>query len=1009
MSVGQRGHILPAMPIIHKKTNLSQILNPTGTQSLNPTGAFTDYQQQRHQQYRNFEYAHPGQLRWDPRPNNEESASTPYPASASRYATNEQWETGRAEISGQSPDHPTHDHSPHVPSDALLNQDHHQLSMLLSSDVSRSHLQYSERASTRIQARATIEPPSNYTGSYSEINEDYEQPQGESSRKRSAPVEPVGPPKRAKKLSPTPASTGSKRGFTKKKRNEAEALRAQNAVLVPGVRYANETATESSDNRMRMLQPEESVGFGAGKLTPDLQTARCMSAKYKTEGFPKCVSCIRRWAGDTCRFQGIRIFLKDARKNLVGMSFVNNQKEEKPTMDFPKEWNTRLEDKDLLRTMRITARQLLPTLHAERRHVNTQEIIYRPREYTCMTSLFCCSWMCRLCGRETCPECYEELVAITGDPNADLRNSQSRNSAEVQAQMASRIAAQKARKERQSHSNPSFLTCTKRQEHRASEFTPVSRFCLRELNEAIRDMEAVLEDDGTEGLDGEVSRPSSSTSNSTSVRTPADLSSSNTLNGRDKDLRFSDDLSQSHHTSTFYQQLQPHMAQPHAAHSEYPPRMSSGQQQAEIQCSQEDQSAPVPLLWDTTSYDSYSNLVSNASTQLRFTSHHVSPSNQAINTSTSQTPLYLPPSHRSDIPSHEIPRYAFDDLKPSTFPSIWKSGTPILVSDVARRFRIQWTPEYFIKTYGDQSCLIVECQTDNNKRVTVGEFFSEFGKYADRTASETASSAQATIDNNDSTDSRRIFNGPGEIWKLKDWPPSADFKTTFPELYEDFSNAVPIPNYVRRDGTLNIASHFPLNALAPDLGPKMYNAMASNQAPGSKGSTRLHMDMADALNVMTYAADCPDGSPGCAVWDLFRAEDSVKLRAYLKEKFPNTLPTDPIHGQQVYLDEDMRMELAEKWGVYSFRVYQRPGEAVFIPAGCAHQVCNLADCIKVAVDFVSPENVTRCEQLTREFREQNQSKVWKEDILQLRSMMWFAWLSSSQQWDRRKRHSSMQV
>jgi hypothetical protein len=58
-----------------------------------------------------------------------------------------------------------------------------------------------------------------------------------------------------------------------------------------------------------------------------------------------------------------------------------------------------------------------------------------------------------------------------------------------------------------------------------------------------------------------------------------------------------------------------------------------------------------------------------------------------------------------------------------------------------------------------------------------------------------------------------------QIAKLsKDWPPSTDFRTVFPELYEDFSNAVPIPNYVRRDGALNIASHFPSNAIAPDLG-----------------------------------------------------------------------------------------------------------------------------------------------------------------------------------------------
>ncbi|KAJ3776204.1 hypothetical protein FB446DRAFT_778258 [Lentinula raphanica] len=310
---------------------------------------------------------------------------------------------------------------------------------------------------------------------------------------------------------------------------------------------------------------------------------------------------------------------------------------------------------------------------------------------------------------------------------------------------------------------------------------------------------------------------------------------------------------------------------------------------------------------------------------------------------------------RTMIPLHQIPVYSFDALTSTVFQRIWKKSTPILVREVGQRFRIRWTPEYFIKEYGDQGCLIIECQKDTNRRVTVGGFFSQFGNISDK----------------------------GDIWKLKDWPSSADFKITFPELYEDFSQAVPIPDYVRRDGKLNIASHFPQNAVAPDLGPKMYNAMASYQDQGSKGTTRLHMDMADALNVMTYASDCPDGSPGCAAWDLFRPEDSAKLRVYLKKKLPaGSTPMDPIH---------------EELGVYSYRVYQRPGEAIFIPAGCAHQVCNLADYIKVAVDFVSPENVQRCEKLTQEFREQNQSKVWKEDVLQLKTMMWFAWLSCCQQ------------
>ena len=134
----------------------------------------------------------------------------------------------------------------------------------------------------------------------------------------------------------------------------------------------------------------------------------------------------------------------------------------------------------------------------------------------------------------------------------------------------------------------------------------------------------------------------------------------------------------------------------------------------------------------------------------------------------------------------------------------------------------------------------------------------------------------------------------------------------------------------------------------------MYNSLASSQEPGSKGSTRLHMDMADALNVMLYASKCEDGTEGYAVWDLFRAEDSDKLRGFLRSKFGQAknggqgmpamgggvvIAHDPIHRQQFYLDVELRQALFDECGVKSYRVYQRPGDGVFIPAGCAHQVC----------------------------------------------------------------------
>lgn len=57
------------------------------------------------------------------------------------------------------------------------------------------------------------------------------------------------------------------------------------------------------------------------------------------------------------------------------------------------------------------------------------------------------------------------------------------------------------------------------------------------------------------------------------------------------------------------------------------------------------------------------------------------------------------------------------------------------------------------------------------------------------------------------------------------------------------------------------------------------------------------------------------------------------------------------------------------------------------------KVVNYSDCIKVACDFVSPQNVNRCFLLTRQFREQNRMQTWKEDVLQVSAMLWFSWLN----------------
>ncbi|KNA17553.1 hypothetical protein SOVF_078840 [Spinacia oleracea] len=136
-----------------------------------------------------------------------------------------------------------------------------------------------------------------------------------------------------------------------------------------------------------------------------------------------------------------------------------------------------------------------------------------------------------------------------------------------------------------------------------------------------------------------------------------------------------------------------------------------------------------------------------------------------------------------------------------------------------------------------------------------------------------------------------------------------------------------------------------------------------------------------------------------AIWDIFRREDVPKLVEYLK-KHPqefyhiNNLPVKsvfhPIHDQTFYLTEIHKKQLKEEFDVEPWTFEQHLGEAVFIPAGCPHQVRNKLSCIKVALDFVSPENIQECIRLTEEFRLLPKNHRSKEDKLEVKKMALYA-------------------
>ncbi len=173
-------------------------------------------------------------------------------------------------------------------------------------------------------------------------------------------------------------------------------------------------------------------------------------------------------------------------------------------------------------------------------------------------------------------------------------------------------------------------------------------------------------------------------------------------------------------------------------------------------------------------------------------------------------------------------------------------------------------------------------------------------------------------------------------------------------------DAVPMPSYTRNDGYRNLAAHYPestekRSTFKPDLGtcihaqrlhrfthkqgPKMYIA---TKDPNERGSTPLHLDATSAVNILVHEEPASATSDnGGAYWEVYAREDTPKLRGYLRTSC-HTFSGDPIHSRSIYITKAMRDDL-KKIGVVPYEVHQRYGQAVFIPAGCAHQVSSYMD------------------------------------------------------------------
>ncbi|XP_054808574.1 lysine-specific demethylase JMJ26-like isoform X2 [Prosopis cineraria] len=364
----------------------------------------------------------------------------------------------------------------------------------------------------------------------------------------------------------------------------------------------------------------------------------------------------------------------------------------------------------------------------------------------------------------------------------------------------------------------------------------------------------------------------------------------------------------------------------------------------------------------------------------------------------------------------------------------WSKGEPVIVSNVLEcTSGLSWEPLVMWRAFRkitnakhDQhlEVKVLDCLDWCEGDINIHQFFTGY------------------------SEGRKDFAMGPQLLKLKDWPPSNLFEERLPRHCAEFISSLPYKEYTNpHKGVLNLASMLPEGYIKPDIGPKTYIAYGIPMELGRGDSvTKLHCDMSDAVNVLTHTFETPldadllatiedlkekhlkhdreelygdgqeveanvengkatdfenkligyDSVEGGALWDVFRRQDVPKLQEYLKKHFRefrhvNCIPLQQvvhsIHDQTFYLTMDHKRKLKEEYGIEPWTFVQKLGDAVFIPAGCPHQVRNLKSCIKVALDFVSPESIHECIRLTQEFRTLPINHKAIEDKLEVKKMI----------------------
>ncbi|KRX60220.1 Lysine-specific demethylase 3A, partial [Trichinella sp. T9] len=338
----------------------------------------------------------------------------------------------------------------------------------------------------------------------------------------------------------------------------------------------------------------------------------------------------------------------------------------------------------------------------------------------------------------------------------------------------------------------------------------------------------------------------------------------------------------------------------------------------------------------------------------------------------------------------------------------WRRALPIVVQNVKTTSQF-WRPSYLRRQQGNTTVIQYKITDCSSQEVLTGVSYSTFW--------DGFENRRKRIRNPDDCNTTRKL-------KLQNWPRKGRFAELLPSTHEDFYSATPMSNYVdHKNAPFNLVLALPDHLVKPDLdlrlciGYEMFPCM-------DIATTNLHSDINDSLNILTWTSIPKSMSKRRmhdsilhhlaqegldeqtmnmarerikdvgALWTVYKPSDSEKIRRYINSfsKLP-VVYYDPIHDGTCYLNATARADLVKR-GVQPIMFLQMRNEAVFIPAGAAHQVLNLQCCVTATLEFISPEGINRSLNMLSELQTLTFEHINRGDQLQIRNIIYYSSLEA---------------